>query len=74
MIRPSVDMMEALRLTRQGRLEEAMTVLRGASPASEGSDKREANEATGPVLDMVPPSPETGSAWTAPPGAQPPGQ
>jgi poly(hydroxyalkanoate) depolymerase family esterase len=67
MIRPSVDMMEALRLTRQGRLEEAMTVLRGASPASEGSDKREANEATGPVLDMVPPSPETGSAWTAPP-------
>ena len=56
MIRPSVDMMEALRLTRQGKLEEAMAVLRGASPASERSDKREANEVTEPVLDMVPPS------------------
>ena len=67
MIRPSVDMMEALRLTRQGRLEEAMAVLRGASPASERSDKREANEVTEPVLDMVPPSRATGSAWTAPP-------
>jgi hypothetical protein len=33
-IRPSVDMMEALRLTRQGRLEEAMAVLRGAAPAA----------------------------------------
>ena len=35
MIRPNVDMMEALRLTRQGRLQEAMAVLRGASPAGE---------------------------------------
>jgi poly(hydroxyalkanoate) depolymerase family esterase len=66
-IRPSVDMMEALRLTRQGRLEEAMAVLRGALPVSEGSVGREANEAAAPVLDMVPPSMETGSAWTAPP-------
>jgi len=31
-IRPNVDMMEALRLTRQGRLKEAMAVLQGASP------------------------------------------
>jgi poly(hydroxyalkanoate) depolymerase family esterase len=67
MIRPSVDMMEALRLTRQGRLEEAMAVLRGASPVSERADKRETNEGAGPVLDMVPPSPATGSAWTAAP-------
>jgi poly(hydroxyalkanoate) depolymerase family esterase len=67
MIRPSVDMMEALRLTRQGRLEEAMAVLRGALPVSEGSVQRESNEGTSPVLDMVPPSMETGSAWTAPP-------
>ena len=67
MIRPGVDMMEALRLTRQGRLEEAMAVLRGALPVSEGSAKREANEGTAPVLDMVPPSMATGSAWTAPP-------
>ena len=67
MIRPNVNMMEALRLTRQGRLEEAMAVLRGALPESEASVKREAGEGTAPVLDMVPPSMATGSAWTAPP-------
>jgi hypothetical protein len=66
-IGPSVDMMEALRLTRQGRLEEAMAVLRGALPVSEGSVRREANEVAAPVLDIVPPSMATGSAWTAPP-------
>jgi poly(hydroxyalkanoate) depolymerase family esterase len=67
MIRPGVDMMEALRLTREGRLEEAMAVLRdGAAPVGEGSVKREAGKGTTPVLDMVPPSVETGSAWTAP--------
>jgi poly(hydroxyalkanoate) depolymerase family esterase len=68
MIRPGVDMMEALRLTREGRLEEAMAVLRGgAAPVGEGSVEREAGKGTAPVLDMVPPSMETGSAWTAPP-------
>jgi hypothetical protein len=49
MIRPGVDMMEALRLTRQGRLEEAMAVLRGALPASEASVKCEADEGAAPV-------------------------
>lgn len=67
MIRPGVDMMEALRLTRQGRLQEAMAVLRGTSPVSEGSVEREAGEGTAPIFDMVPPSGEAGSAWTAPP-------
>ena len=67
MIRPSVDMMEALRLTRQGRLQEAMAVLRGALPAAEASVKRQADDGAAPVLDMVPPSMATGSAWTAPP-------
>jgi poly(hydroxyalkanoate) depolymerase family esterase len=67
MIRPGVDMMEALRLTRQGRLQEAMAVLRGALPVSEGSVEREAREATAPVFDMSPPSMATASAWTAPP-------
>jgi poly(hydroxyalkanoate) depolymerase family esterase len=67
MIRPSVDMLEALRLTRQGRLEEAMAVLRGALPAGEASVKRQADDGAAPVLDMVPPSMATGSAWTAPP-------
>src|SRR3984893_5772215 len=67
MIRPGVDMMEALRLTRQGRLQEAMAVLRGTSPVSEGSAEPEASEGTAPLFDMVPPSSETGSAWTATP-------
>jgi poly(hydroxyalkanoate) depolymerase family esterase len=67
MIRPNVDMMEALRLTRQGRLQEAMAVLRGAPPVGEGSAEREATEGRASVLDMVPPSVETGGAWTAPP-------
>jgi poly(hydroxyalkanoate) depolymerase family esterase len=67
MIRPSADMMEALRLTRQGRLEEAMAVLRGAVSVSEARVQPQASEEAGPVLDMVPPSKATGSAWTAPP-------
>jgi poly(hydroxyalkanoate) depolymerase family esterase len=67
MIRPSVDMMEALRLTRQGRLQEAMAVLRGALPAGEASVKRQADDGAAPVLDMVPPSTATGSAWAMPP-------
>ena len=68
MIRPNVDMMEALRLTRQGRLQEAMAVLRGASPgdAAAGERKEKEEAATSTVLDMVPPSGETGNAWTAP--------
>ena len=69
MIRPSVDMMEALRLTRQGRLEEAMAVLQGAPPASEAPVKRPADDGAAPVIEMVPPSISTGSAWTAPPAA-----
>ena len=68
MIRPNVDMMEALRLTRQGRLQEAMAVLQGASPgeAAAGAAKEKAQAATATVLDMVPPSRETGKAWTMP--------
>jgi poly(hydroxyalkanoate) depolymerase family esterase len=70
MIRPSVNMMEALRLTRQGRLEEAMAVLRGALSGSEGSLQRGADEGMAPILDIVPPSKETGNGWTtAPTGA-----
>ena len=44
MIRPGVDMMEALRLTREGRLEEAMAVLQGAPPAERSA--RQAPERT----------------------------
>ena len=65
MTRPTVDMMEALRLTRQGKLEEAMAVLRGAPPAAEAAPGRATGTAT--VIDMVPPSDQSGSAWTAAP-------
>jgi len=65
MTRPTVDMMEALRLTRQGKLEEAMAVLRGAPPAAEAAPGRATGKAT--VIDMVPPSDQSGSAWTAAP-------
>lgn len=65
MIRPTVDMMEALRLTRQGKLDEAMAVLRGAPPAAEAAPHPATVKAT--VIDMVPPTGETGSAWTAAP-------
>ena len=63
--RSKIQMLEATRLTREGRLHEAMAVLRGAlagAPASPVAD--EAPDRTPPVLDMVPPSPATGDAWT----------
>ncbi len=70
MTRPTVDMMEALRLTRQGKLEEAMAVLRGEPPAAEAAPSR--TTGTGTIIDMVPPSDRGGSAWTvAPTGAEP---
>ena len=65
-IRPNVDMMEALRLTRQGRLQEAMAVLRGESPGNAAVDERKEEAATSTALDLVPPSCETGNAWTLP--------
>jgi poly(hydroxyalkanoate) depolymerase family esterase len=64
-------MMEALRLTRQGKLEEAMAVLRGVSPAAEAAPTRPTGNAT--IIDMVPPSDRSGSAWTAAPAGAEPG-
>ena len=70
MTRPAVDMMEALRLTRQGRLEEAMAVLRGEPSAADAAPGRATETAA--VIDMVPPSGQSGNAWTAAPaGAEP---
>ena len=72
---PKIDMTEATRLTREGRLEEAMAVLRGALPGAPSSAAAADVEAdiqsrpvrrTPPFLDMAPPSPETGGAWTSP--------
>ena len=65
MTRPTVDMMEALRLTRQGKLGEAMAVLQGVPPVAEAAPGRATGKAT--VIDMVPPSGQSGSAWTAAP-------
>ena len=63
-------MMEALRLTRQGKLEEAMAVLRGVPPVEEAAPSQPATGKETPIIDMVPPSGQTGSAWTAPPTRQ----
>jgi len=63
-MRSHIDMMEALRLTRQGRLEEAMAVLRGASPGRADANQQQSKDGKLTVLEMVPPSSETGNAWT----------
>lgn len=69
---PKIDMAEVTRLTREGRLRDAMAMLRGAqvdAPAAPGS-VRDAEPTpsggTSRVLDMQPPDPHTGGAWTAP--------
>lgn len=68
-------MIEATRLTRAGRLKEAMDVLRGAlasAPASAaaaafaGDARQTPAEGTPHSLDMVPPSLENGGSWTSP--------
>jgi hypothetical protein len=75
-IRPMFDMMKATRLTREGRLTEAMAVLRGARPGAEtttasysdhDAEAHEADARASVFLDMVPPSKQTGSSWTMPP-------
>ena len=73
--RSKIDMIEATRLTREGRLEEAMAVLRGAltgvrlSGAPSGFEReatQPSDEGTRRIIDMVPPSMGTGGAWTPP--------
>ena len=68
---PKIDTMEALRLTRDGRLQEALAVLSGGLPSpapsnSEGDGPRRPTGRTATILDMVPPRPGIGGAWTAP--------
>src|SRR5262249_2322460 len=58
-------MLEATRLTREGRLHEAMAVLRDALAARPASPVApEAPDRESPVLDLVAPSHATGDAWT----------
>ena len=75
--RPKIDMFKATRLTREGRLEEAMAILRGAAPGASshefpGCARRRADGDLPDVLDMVPPSMETGESWTSPDPTHPP--
>ena len=67
------NMMEATRLTREGRLQEAMALLQGTPrsdpPATSDNPTRQAPKTsvggTQPLIDMVPPS-ASGGAWTTP--------
>jgi hypothetical protein len=66
-----IDMMKATRLTREGRLEEAMGVLQGAlrpepSLQPDGPKSNPGKEPGEPLIDMVPPSAASGPAWTTP--------
>jgi poly(hydroxyalkanoate) depolymerase family esterase len=67
-----IDMTEVTRLTREGRLQEAMAMLHGALPSAappdmDGDAPPSPRGRTPTILDMMPPSPGTGGAWTAPP-------
>ena len=71
---PNIDMLEATRLTREGRLAEAMAILRGGlsgahpSPTSSAPGRDAGRPPAGHVrrtIDMVPPS-SGGGAWTPP--------
>jgi poly(hydroxyalkanoate) depolymerase family esterase len=63
------DMFEALRLTREGKLTEAMTVLRGGSSGAPPPDlksdgeRQPGNTARAAFIDLVPPADPTG-AWS----------
>jgi len=67
---PHIDMAAVTRLTRAGRLGEALRLLRGGRGASAAPDAAPAAApAAGdaaPIIDMQPPSPSNGGAWTAP--------
>ncbi len=86
MLHKTIDMAHATRLTRQGRLREAMAVLRGegagspdtTSPDATVSNANSSNTTASNTphgrapIDMLPPSPGSGGAWTPDPSqAQP---
>ena len=63
------NMIEATRLTRSGRLAEAMSLLRGHGGPSASTDIRHAApdlKQGARIIDMVPPLAGTDGAWTAP--------
>ena len=66
--RLKINMLEVTRLTRDGQLDEAMAILRGAIPgapsSNSGGDTQPGFKA--PTIEMVPPSSLTGKSWTFP--------
>ncbi|MDB5593164.1 MAG: esterase [Hyphomicrobiales bacterium] len=58
-----IDMQEATRLTREGRLEEAMAVLRGEAPRNDRAVEQA--DSAQLILDMIAPT-GAGGAWTSP--------
>ena len=62
----NIDMIEATRLTREGRLADAMAILQGGAPVrtDEDADQRPAGPASR-IIDMIPPT-FGGGAWTPP--------
>jgi len=72
---PLSEMIEPTRLTREGRLEQAKAVIQRAlaslpfpvAPREvKGEAKQKQREEAPQVLDLMPPSPRTGSSWTSP--------
>ena len=66
--RLKINMLEVTRLTRDGRLDEAMAILRGAIPSAPSSNSGGDTQpgSKGPTIEMVPPSSLTGKSWTFP--------
>jgi len=66
--RLKINMLEVTRLTRDGRIDEAMALLRGAIPGApvpnSGGNIQPGTQ--GPTIEMVPPSSLTGKSWTLP--------
>ena len=62
---PMANMAEATRLTRLGRLKEAMALLKGQPSNVASADTQAGAEAPMEILDLQPPS-GPGGAWTAP--------
>ena len=66
--RLKINMLEVTRLTRDGQLDEAMALLRGAIPnaPSSNSGRNTQPGSKSPPMEMVPPSSLTGESWTFP--------
>jgi poly(hydroxyalkanoate) depolymerase family esterase len=68
---PKIDMMEAMRLMREGRLGDALAALRGTRHGAVRSDyeadtRQCPSGRTPATLNMTPPSKQNGSSWTFP--------